>query len=51
MQPTVTQRDAQHYVAIGGAVPMAELAKVADRTPDVFAWLAARGQAARQSDC
>jgi DNA gyrase inhibitor GyrI len=43
MQPTVTQRDAQHYVAIGGAVPMAELAKVAERTPEVFAWLAARG--------
>lgn len=43
MQPTVMQRDAQPYVAVGASLPMAQLAKLADRIPEVFAWLAARG--------
>ncbi|GGM31052.1 GyrI-like domain-containing protein [Dactylosporangium sucinum] len=43
VHPTIIEREPQPYVAIGGAVPMHELAKVADRMGDVFAYLAVRG--------
>lgn len=42
MNPTIIERDAQPYVAIGGAVPMREMATVADRLGEVFAFVAER---------
>jgi effector-binding domain-containing protein len=42
-EPVVTQRPAQPYVSIKGSVPMTAINTIADRLPDVFGWLAARG--------
>lgn len=39
----VTERVAQPYVGIGGQVTMATLGSVADRIPEIFGWLGARG--------
>lgn len=39
----VTERAAQPYVAITGQVTMAAIGSVADRIPEIFAWLGARG--------
>jgi len=39
----VTRADQQPYVAIRGHVTMAEIGGLAVRTPEVFAWLGARG--------
>lgn len=39
----VTQRTAQPYVAIGAQVTMAAVGSVADRIPEIFGWLGARG--------
>ena len=39
----VTRADQQPYVAIRGHVTMAEIGGFAVRTPEVFAWLGARG--------
>jgi effector-binding domain-containing protein len=41
--PTVVTRPEQPYVAITGEVTMQQIAALADRTPEVFAWLAERG--------
>jgi effector-binding domain-containing protein len=43
--PEIVTRDEQPYVAIRERVPMSELGRVADRTPEVFGWLGARGLA------
>ncbi|WP_238012747.1 GyrI-like domain-containing protein [Dactylosporangium sp. AC04546] len=43
VNPTIIERESQPYVGIGGAVPMHELGKVADRMSDVFAFLTVRG--------
>jgi len=42
IEPTVTDRPTQDYVAIKRKVTMTEIADIADRIPDVFAWLAQR---------
>jgi len=39
----VTERTAQPYVAISGRVTMATVDNIADRIPEVFGWLGARG--------
>jgi len=39
----VTRAERQPYVAIRGHVTMAEIGALAVRTPEVFAWLGARG--------
>lgn len=39
----VTRRTAQPYVSIGAQVTMATVSTVADRIPEVFGWLGARG--------
>ena len=39
----VTERAAQPYVAISGQVTMATIGSVADRIPEIFGWLGARG--------
>ena len=41
--PEIVTRTAQPYVAIRGHVSMAEIGAFAVRTPEVFAWLGARG--------
>lgn len=41
--PQIETRAEQPYVAIATRVPMTELATVADRVGEVFAWLAAQG--------
>jgi effector-binding domain-containing protein len=38
-EPTVTERQAQDYVAIKRTVTMTSIADIADRIPEVFAWL------------
>ncbi|HEU5158441.1 MAG TPA: GyrI-like domain-containing protein [Streptosporangiaceae bacterium] len=42
-EPTIRRRDAQPYVAIRRPVTMRTIPEIADRLPEVFAWLAARG--------
>jgi DNA gyrase inhibitor GyrI len=42
-QPRITPRAEQPYVAITGLVTMDTIGTVADRLPEVFGWLAARG--------
>jgi effector-binding domain-containing protein len=42
-EPTIVERVAQPYVAIRGLVTMRTIGAVADRFPEVFAYLAARG--------
>jgi effector-binding domain-containing protein len=42
-EPTVIDRPAQDYVAIKRTVTMSSIADIADRFPDVFAFLAERG--------
>ncbi|GAA1890638.1 GyrI-like domain-containing protein [Asanoa iriomotensis] len=44
-EPSVTDRPAQDYVAIKRTVTMSSIADIADRFPDVFAFLAERGVA------
>ena len=41
-EPTIVEREEQPYVALRGKVAMDEIGKFADRTPEVFGWLAAR---------
>ena len=41
--PQITRREAQPYAGISASVPMAALGSVADRIPQVFGWLGARG--------
>jgi effector-binding domain-containing protein len=43
--PEIVTRAEQPYVAIRARVTMAELGGVADRLPEVFGWLGARGRA------
>jgi effector-binding domain-containing protein len=43
MQAQVVERDAQAYVAIKEAVTMETISEIADRIPEVFGWLGARG--------
>jgi effector-binding domain-containing protein len=42
-QPTIVERAEQPYVAIRETVPMSGIGEFADRIPEVFDWLAARG--------
>jgi effector-binding domain-containing protein len=42
-EPVVVERDAQPYMSIRGLVSMQRIPDVADRLPEVFRWLAARG--------
>ncbi len=42
-EPEITQRAAQPYVGISAWVTMASLGSVADRIPEIFGWLGARG--------
>jgi effector-binding domain-containing protein len=41
--PEITQRAAQPYVGISAWVTMSEVGSVADRLPEIFGWLGARG--------
>ncbi len=41
--PEITQRAAQPYAGISAWVPMAAVGSVADRLPEIFGWLGARG--------
>ncbi len=41
--PEITQRAAQPYVGISAWVTMATIGSVADRIPEIFGWLGARG--------
>jgi effector-binding domain-containing protein len=41
--PGIALRAEQPYVAIGGVVTMQTIGTIADRIPEVFGWLAARG--------
>jgi effector-binding domain-containing protein len=43
--PEIVTRDEQPYVAIRARVAMSELGRVAERHPEVFGWLGARGLA------
>jgi effector-binding domain-containing protein len=42
-EPTVTDRPTQDYVGIRRTVTMTSIADIADRIPDLFAWLGQRG--------
>lgn len=42
-EPHVTQRADQPYVAIRRSVTMQTIAEIADRLPEIFGWLGARG--------
>jgi effector-binding domain-containing protein len=42
-QPSIVERDIQPYAAVRGVVTMATFPSIADRIPEVFSWLAARG--------
>ena len=42
-EPTIVQRAAQPYMSITGLVTMQRIPEIADRLPEVFQWLAARG--------
>lgn len=44
-EPDVTQRAAQPYAGISAWVTMANVGSVADRIPELFGWLGARGVA------
>jgi DNA gyrase inhibitor GyrI len=41
--PEITQRPAQPYAGISARVPWGALGSVADRIPEIFGWLGARG--------
>jgi effector-binding domain-containing protein len=41
----IEQRPERPYMAVGGTVDMASIAAIADRFPEVFGWLGARGLA------
>lgn len=41
--PTIVTRDAQPYLAIRRSITMSTFAEIADRLPELFAWLAERG--------
>jgi effector-binding domain-containing protein len=43
--PEIRQRAAQPYAGISAWVPMAAVGSVADRIPEIFGWLGARGVA------
>ena len=43
MAPEITQRAAQHYAGISAWVTMMTIGSVADRIPEIFGWLGARG--------
>jgi effector-binding domain-containing protein len=43
--PEIRQRAAQPYAGISAWVPMAAVGSVADRIPEIFGWLGARGGA------
>jgi effector-binding domain-containing protein len=43
VSPEITQRAAQTYVGVSAWVTMANLGSVADRIPEIFGWLGARG--------
>lgn len=42
-EPTIVERSAQPYMSITGLVTMQRIPEIADRMPEVFQWLAARG--------
>jgi effector-binding domain-containing protein len=42
-QPRITHRPEQPYAAIRGVVTMRTIGAIADRLPEVFGWLGARG--------
>ncbi|MDR0341562.1 MAG: hypothetical protein LBI49_00340, partial [Nocardiopsaceae bacterium] len=42
-EPTITERAVQPYAGIRGVTTMAQISSVADRLPEIFRWLAARG--------
>ncbi|HEY0812267.1 MAG TPA: GyrI-like domain-containing protein [Pseudonocardia sp.] len=42
-QPSIVERESQPYVAVRGVVTAATFPAIADRIPEVFSWLAARG--------
>jgi effector-binding domain-containing protein len=42
-EPKVVERAEQPYAGITGTVTMEEIAHIADRMPEVFGWLAAKG--------
>jgi hypothetical protein len=43
--PEIRQREAQPYAGISAWVTMAAVGSVADRIPEIFGWLGARGVA------
>jgi effector-binding domain-containing protein len=43
VEPEITQRAPQPYVGISSWVTMAAVGSVADRLPEIFGWLGARG--------
>lgn len=43
MTPEITQRAAQSYAGISAWVTMADVGSIADRIPEIFGWLGARG--------
>jgi effector-binding domain-containing protein len=45
MQPQIVERAEQPYVAIRSTVTMQTINEIADRIPELFGWLAARGVA------
>jgi hypothetical protein len=42
-EPTIVTRAAQPYMSITGQVTMRQIPEIADRLPEVFQWLGARG--------
>src|SRR5690349_5913419 len=43
MTPTIVELPDRPYVGLAGTVTMATIASIADRLPEVFGWLGARG--------
>jgi DNA gyrase inhibitor GyrI len=43
MEPTIVDRPAQPYMGVKGTVTMTSFAKIADRIPELAAWLPANG--------
>jgi effector-binding domain-containing protein len=43
VEPSIVHRPAQPYVAVAQAVTMRTIPEIADRVPEVFGWLVARG--------
>ena len=43
IEPTITERPEQPYVGIRGRVTMQTIGEIADRIPELFGWLSARG--------